>query len=68
MPAKAITVAPNVTKAGENTGTLIPNLYLIYSDSSSKPSDFTQYLNLYYNSDNQVYAYFDESNFDDSKE
>lgn len=68
MPAQAITVAPKVTKAGENTGTLIPNLYLIYSDSSSKPSDFTQYLNLYYNSDNQVYAYFDESNFDDSKE
>lgn len=68
MPAKDITVAPNVTKAGENTGTLIPNLYLIYSDSSSKPSDFTKYLNLYYNSDNQVYAYFDESNFDDSKE
>lgn len=68
MPAKAITVAPMVTKAGENTGTLIPNLYLIYSDSSSKPSDFTQYLNLYYNSDNHVYAYFDESNFDDSKE
>lgn len=67
MPAQAITVAPKVTKAGENTGTLIPNLYLIYSDSSSKPSDFTQYLNLYYNSDNQVYAYFDESNFDDSK-
>lgn len=68
MPPKAITVAPKVTKDGENTGTLIPNLYLIYSDSSSKPSDFTQYLNLYYNSDNQVYAYFDESNFDDSKE
>lgn len=68
MPAQNITVAPNVTKAGENTGTLIPNLYLIYSDSSSKPIDFTQYLNLYYNSDNQVYAYFDESNFDDSKE
>lgn len=68
MPPNAITVAPKVTKAGENTGTLIPNLYLIYSDSSSKPSDFTQYLNLYYNSDNQVYAYFDESNFDDSKE
>lgn len=68
MPAQAITVAPKVTKAGENTGTLIPDLYLIYSDSSSKPSDFTQYLNLYYNSDNQVYAYFDESNFDDSKE
>lgn len=68
MPAQAITVAPKVTKAGENTGTLIPNLYLIYSDSSSKPSDFTKYLNLYYNSDNQVYAYFDESNFDDSKE
>lgn len=68
MPSKAITVAPKVTKAAEDTGTLIPNLYLIYSDSSSKPSDFTQYLNLYYNSDNQVYAYFDESNFDDSKE
>lgn len=55
-------------KFAEATGTVIPNLYLIYSDSSSKPSDFTQYLNLYYNSDNQVYAYFDESNFDDSKE
>lgn len=55
-------------KFAEATGTVIPNLYLIYSDSSSKPSDFTKYLNLYYNSDNQVYAYFDESNFDDSKE
>lgn len=68
MPAQAITVAPKVTKAGENTGTLIPNLYLIYSDSSSKPSDFTQYLNLYYNSDNQVYASFNENtSFDTSK-
>lgn len=67
MPAQNITVAPKVAKAGENKGTLIPNLYLIYSDSSSKPSDFTKYLNLYRDSNNQVYAYFDESNFDDSK-
>lgn len=68
MPANAITVAPKVTKAGENKGTLIPNLYLIYSDSDSNPSTFKKYLNLYRDANDQVYAYFDESNFDDSKQ
>lgn len=67
MPAKDITVAPQVTKAEENTGTLIPNLYLIYSDSSSDPSTFKNSLNLYRDANDQVYAYFDESKFDDSK-
>lgn len=67
MPAQDITVAPQVTKAGENTGTEIPDRYLIYSDSSSNPSDFTNYLNLYRDANDQVYAYFDESKFDDSK-
>lgn len=67
MPAQNITVAPQVTKAEENTGTLIPDRYLIYSDSSSNPSNFTNYLNLYRDANNQVYAYFDESKFDDSK-
>ena len=55
-------------KFAEATGAVIPNLYLIYSDSSSNPSTFTKYLNLYCDADGQVYAYFDESNFDDSKE
>ena len=55
-------------KFAEDSGTMISGLYLIYSDSSSNPRDFTKYLNLYYNSDNQVYAYFDSSLFDDSKE
>lgn len=71
MPAKAITVAPKVKKAGENTGTLIPNLYLIYTTANdSKPTGFTQYLNLYYDSNNQVYAYFkdtEDTKFDTSK-
>lgn len=49
------------------TGTVIPNLYLIYSDSTSDPSKFTQYLNLYYDADGQVYAYFDSEHFDSSK-
>lgn len=55
-------------KFAEATGAVIPNLYLIYSDSSSNPSTFTKYLNLYCDSDNQVYAYFDSSVFDSSKE
>ena len=69
MPAQNITVAPKVTKAGENTGTLIPNLYLIYTTADdSKPTNFTQHLNLYYDSNNQVYASFNENtSFDTSK-
>ncbi len=56
-------------KFAEATGKEISDLYLIYSDSSSKPSDFTKYLNLYCDSDNQVYAYFDSSShFDSSKQ
>ena len=55
-------------KFAEATGTMIPNLYLIYSDSSSNPSDFTKHLNLYCDADGQVYAYFDSADFDTSKE
>lgn len=55
-------------KFAEATGTVIPNLYLIYSDSSSNPSTFTKYLNLYRDADGQVYAYFDSADFDTSKE
>lgn len=54
-------------KFAEATGTVIPNLYLIYSDSDSNPSKFTQYLNLYRDADGQVYAYFDSEHFDSSK-
>lgn len=54
-------------KFAEATGTVIPNLYLIYSDSDSDPSKFTQYLNLYRDADGQVYAYFDSADFDTSK-
>lgn len=54
-------------KFAEATGTVIPNLYLIYSDSSSNPSTFTKYLNLYCDADGQVYAYFDSADFDTSK-
>lgn len=54
-------------KFAEATGTMIPNLYLIYSDSTSDPSKFTQYLNLYRDADGQVYAYFDRADFDTSK-
>lgn len=54
-------------KFAEATGTVIPNLYLIYSDSASDPSKFTQYLNLYRDADGQVYAYFDSEHFDSSK-
>lgn len=54
-------------KFAEATGTVIPNLYLIYSDSDSNPSKFTQYLNLYRDADGQVYAYFDSEHFDTSK-
>lgn len=69
MPAKAITVAPKVAKAGENTGTMIPDLYLIYTtENEVTPTKFTQYLNLYYDSNNQVYAYLNEdTKFDTSK-
>lgn len=54
-------------KFAEATGTVIPNLYFIYSDSTSDPSKFTQYLNLYRDADGQVYAYFDSEHFDSSK-
>lgn len=54
-------------KFAEATGAVIPNLYLIYSDSDSNPSKFTQYLNLYRDADGQVYAYFDRADFDSSK-
>lgn len=54
-------------KFAEATGAVIPNLYLIYSDSSSNPSTFTKYLNLYCDADGQVYAYFDSADFDSSK-
>ncbi len=54
-------------KFAEATGTMIPNLYLIYSDSDSNPSVFTKHLNLYRDSNNQVYAYFDSADFDTSK-
>lgn len=54
-------------KFAEATGAEIPNLYLIYSDSTSDPSKFTQYLNLYRDADGQVYAYFDSEHFDSSK-
>lgn len=54
-------------KFAEATGTVIPNLYLIYSDSTSDPSKFNQYLNLYRDADGQVYAYFDSEHFDSSK-
>lgn len=54
-------------KFAEATGAEIPNLYLIYSDSTANPSEFTKYLNLYCDSDNQVYAYFDSEHFDSSK-
>lgn len=57
MPAKAITVAPNVTKAGGNTGTEIQGLYLIYGNSSD-PRTYTMYTKLYVDSSKQVFAYF----------
>ena len=71
MPAQNITVAPQVTKAEENTGTEIQDLYLIYStDNDGKPTGFKHFLNLYYDSNNQVYAYFkdtEDTKFDTSK-
>lgn len=57
MPAKAITVAPKVTKAGGNTGTEIQGLYLIYSNLND-PRTFTEHTKLYVDSSNQVFAYF----------
>lgn len=65
MPAKAITVAPKVAKIPENSGTKISGLYLIYSDINNDPRTFTQHLDLYYDSNNQVYADF--SNIDSTK-
>ncbi len=71
MPAQDITVAPKVAKAAEDTGTLIPNLYLIYTTANDgNPTGFTEFLNLYYDSNNQVYAYFkdtEDTKFDTSK-
>lgn len=68
MPAQNITVAPQVTKAAEDTGTLIPNLYLIYTTANDgNPTGFTEFLNLYYDSNNQVYAYFKDTELDTSK-
>ena len=69
MPAKAITVAPKVAKAAEGTDTLIPNLYLIYTtENDGNPTNFKQFLNLYYDSNYQVYASFNENtSFDTSK-
>lgn len=58
MPAQDITVAPQVTKAGENTGTEIQDLYLIYGNTSNNPNTFTDYTKLYVDSSNQVFAYF----------
>lgn len=58
MPAQNITVAPQVTKAGENTGTEIQGLYLIYGNTSNDPNTFTDYTKLYVDSSNQVFAYF----------
>lgn len=68
MPAQNITVAPQVTKAEENTGTEIQGLYLIYTTKDDAiPTNFEQHLNLYYDSNNQVYAYFKDTKFDTSK-
>ena len=54
-------------KFAEATGTVIPNLYLIYSDSTSLPIKITHYLHLYRAGDGQVFAYFDSEHFDSSK-
>lgn len=62
MPAQNITVAPQVTKAGENTGTEIQGLYLIYGNTSNNPSTFTDFTKLYVDSSNQVFAYFTSGN------
>lgn len=62
MPAQDITVAPQVTKAGENTGTEIQGLYLIYGNTSNNPSTFTDFTKLYVDSSNQVFAYFTSGN------
>lgn len=68
MPAQNITVAPQVTKAGGTTGTMIQDLYLIYTtEDEVTPTKFTQFLNLYYDSNNQVYAYFKDTELDTSK-
>lgn len=61
MPAQDITVAPQVTKAGENTGTEIQGLYLIYGNSND-PHSFKDFTKLYVDSSNQVFAYFTSGN------
>ena len=69
MPNKDIVVAPKVEKIPENTGKKISGLYLIYGDVNNDPRTFTQHLDLYYDSNNQVYAYFDSSSsFNSSKQ
>lgn len=69
MPAKAITVAPQVTKAEENTGTEIQGLYLIYGNTSNNPSTFTDFTKLYVDSSKQVFAYFTSGkNLDTTKQ
>ena len=69
MPAQDITVAPQVTKAGENTGTEIQGLYLIYGNTSNNPSTFTDFTKLYVDSSKQVFAYFTSGqNLDTTKQ
>lgn len=55
-------------KFAENTGTLIQGLYLIYSTNNNNPQTYTNYLNLYIDSSDQVYAYFDADTFDAYKD
>lgn len=51
-------------KFAENTGAPISGLYLIYSTNNNNPQSYTNYLNLYKDSSDQVYAYFDAETFD----
>lgn len=67
MPAQNITVAPQVTKAEENTGTEIQDLYLIYGNSND-PSTYTNFTNLYVDSSKQVFAYLSGKNLDTTKQ
>lgn len=55
-------------KFAENTGTLLSGLYLIYGVDNNDPANYTNYLNLYVDSNKEVYAYFNsDSGFEDSK-
>lgn len=55
-------------KFAEDTGTLLSGLYLIYGINDNNPANYKNYLKLYKNSNNEVYAYFNaDSGFDDSK-